>query len=438
MANGCEPTRGPVDGKSEGDAGFVGVGRHPGGELPPPQPAAEELGELGRQPPSNAADPVRPLRRRVDAAASGTDGVLLYLRAIAKTPLLTPDEEVELFQRFEAATRRVTELFNQFPTFILEPARRKSGRGRGAKPKPPPGRWWTPMEIGAILKRIEAAISAAQDGQTGEIRGWENPVWNQEPVAPLWNQLTAAVEAMEAVREKIVKANLLLVASVAAKHSLPISSLSFLDLMQEGSIGLMKAVEKFDPQRGCRFSTYATWWIMQTIKQALAQQSRTIRVPPDIGAARRQIWRAQTRLAADLEREPSLGELASAVALPESRVREILRGAKGTISLFAPANGAWPDETICDRMADESQATPEEEALRVSERETIDKALDTLTRREKLVIQLRYGLADGTEHSLAQTGLRLGVSRERVRQIQEGALRKLGRPARKRYLRELL
>ena len=360
------------------------------------------------------------------------DTAFAYLQEIARTPLLTPQEEAELFQQFSAATHRMTQLLKKLPPSILAQVQFQPDRRRGAKPKFTNGLWWSPMEIGTILEQIETGLFASKKGQTQE-----NQAKVQDAIETLWNQLTVAAEAMEAVREKIVAANLLLVASIAKHYHCYTASLSFLDLMQEGSIGLIKAVEKFDSQRGCRFSTFATWWVMQLIRRAFSEQSQVIRTPSYVGEVRRFIARAQAQLVKDLKREPSLKEIAQAVRMSESRVVEILRSAKGTISLSSPL-GEDTDAMISDVLADESDVSPEAALLCLSEREVIDQVLNTLPPREALVVKLRYGLSDGTEYSLAQIGPKLGVSRERVRQIEVQALRKLRHPTRVKYLKELL
>ena len=378
-------------------------------------------------------------RRRSDVADGNRDEAFSYLQEIARTPLLTPEEEVELFQQFEVGKQEVTALLNQLPPDILEEVRPKTGRRRGAKQKETQGIWWSPMHIATLLEQIQKEITVYQKRvETDVTTASSDQVEECKRLKTLLRNLHKAVQIIQDAKLKIVEANLLLVASIAKQHNFNKSSLSFLDLMQEGSVGLMKAVEKFDLTRGYRFSTYATWWIMQAIKRALDQQSQTIRIPCYVGETRRSIKQAQSRLARDLEREPGIKDIAEEVGMPESRVIEILQSTKGTISLDSPLSESSPDATISDLLADDSQVTPEEELLSNSEKESLETVLNTLANRETLVIKLRYGLTDGTEYTLAEIGRRLGISRERVRQIEDEALRKLRHHTRVQYLQELL
>ena len=378
-------------------------------------------------------------RRRNDVADGNRDEAFSYLQEIARTPLLTPEEEVELFQKFEEGKQQVTALLNQLPLCILERVRPKTGRRRGAKQKETNGIWWSPMHVATLLEQIQKEVKVYQKHVRADVTMTsDDQVEECERLETLEADLHDAVEIIQKAKRKIVEANLLLVASIAKQHNFNKSSLSFLDLMQEGSVGLMKAVEKFDLARGYRFSTYATWWIMQAIKRALDQQSQTIRIPCYVGETRRSIKQAQSKLARDLEREPGIKDVAEAVGMPESRVIEILQSTKGTISLDSPLSESSPDATISDLLADDSQVTPEEELLSNSEKESLETVLGTLAGRETLVIKLRYGLTDGTEYTLAEIGRRLGISRERVRQIEDEALRKLRHHTRVQYLQELL
>ena len=378
-------------------------------------------------------------RRRSDVGDGNRDEAFSYLQEIARTPLLTPQEEVELFQKFEEGKQKVTALLDQLPLCILERVRPKTGRRRGAKQKETHGIWWSPMHVATLLEQIQKEIKVYQKHVKADVTiGSDDRIEECERLETLKDDLHDAVEIIQKAKRKIVEANLLLVASIAKQHNFNKSSLSFLDLMQEGSVGLMKAVEKFDLARGYRFSTYATWWIMQAIKRALDQQSQTIRIPCYVGETRRSIKQAQSKLARDLEREPGIKDVAEAVGMPESRVIEILQSTKGTISLDSPLSESSPDATISDLLADDSQVTPEEELLSNSEKESLETVLGTLAGRETLVIKLRYGLTDGTEYTLAEIGRRLGISRERVRQIEDEALRKLRHHTRVQYLQELL
>jgi len=399
--------------------------------MQPTQKFNEERHQAEPLPFFGAAETDSTKSQYIDVSDGMEDGVFAYIREVARTPRLTPIEEVQFFEQFSAKTERISQLLKKFPRWILDDVQNQSSCGHGAKPRFAPGRWWSPMEIGAILEQISTAMAVCQEAWTEENLG------EKSEEETLWNQLTAAVEEMVAVREKIVRGNLLLVASIVIKYRCYTPSLSLLDLMQEGSIGLMKAVEKFDLQKGCKFGTYAYWWIRQGVQRALTEQSHTIRVPCYVPALRQSIIETQRRLTEQLGREPSMKETALALEIDEDRVVEILQGGKSIISLASPPFEST-DTTLSDMLVDESQATPEEELLCLSNRESLEKVLNTLTPRENLVIQLRYGLTDDTEHSLAEIGERLGVSRERIRQIQDDALGKLRKTPRSQPLKALL
>ena len=251
-------------------------------------------------------------------------------------------------------------------------------------------------------------------------------------------RLIEADKLAHGTKMKIVEANLRLVASIAKQHHFSKTTLTFLDLMQEGSIGLMKAVEKFDHTLRYRFSTYATWWVMQSIKRALDQQGQIIRVPCYIGETRRMIKQVQSHLTIKLGREPTTKEIAQEVKLTEKKVDEILQATKDPISLDAPINDAAPEVPIRDIIPDNSQISPETELVNYSKIEVLEEVLNrTLNPRETHVIVLRYGLIDGTEYTLADIGTKLEISRERVRQIEVEALNKLRRNEPKELLIEL-
>jgi len=246
-------------------------------------------------------------------------------------------------------------------------------------------------------------------------------------------------ELMNSARQRLVESNLLLVATVAKQFAFKNISLSFMDLMQEGSIGLMNAVEKFKVEKGHKFSTYAIWWIQQAIRRAMDGQNRTVRVPCYLTDDRRRIHQAKSELMQRLERAPSLDELAEEVDMPENKVMDIIKSTQDIISLDLPLDDDLRSRrSIANLIPDDRTPSPEEEMLEKSRRDVIERVLGTLSDREAAVVKMRFGLDGNTPDTLSRIGKKLGVSRERIRQIEKEALMKLRHPDRSRLLKELL
>jgi RNA polymerase primary sigma factor len=302
-----------------------------------------------------------------DIAADDT--ITLYLKEMARVPLLTPDQEMDLAQQLE--------------------------HGRVARQR------------------------LARDGHDAEER----------------ERLMHDIEQGEEARQHLIKANTRLVVSIAKRylgHGVP-----FLDLIQEGNLGLMKAVEKFDHRRGHRLSTYATWWIRQSITRALAEQGRTIRVPVHMSDRIRKLYRVARDLEQELGRQPSPEEIAEEVALEPEKVQWILRASRRPISLERPV-GEEEDNELGDFIEDEKVLSPAEAAYQHLLAETMGEVLSTLSPREARILRLRFGLQDGHSYTLEEVGQKFGLTRERIRQIEGEALRKLRHPRRSRQLKNYL
>ena len=309
------------------------------------------------------------------------DPVRMYLKEIGKVPLLSAEEEIELAKN---------------------------------------------MEAGAVAKEKIAILKSREENATEE-----ELAEIKEEIKNLQKDLDAGDEA----KKRLAEANLRLVVSIAKRYVG--RGMLFLDLIQEGNLGLIKAVEKFDYRKGYKFSTYATWWIRQAITRAIADQARTIRIPVHMVETINRLIRTSRQLVQELGREPTAEEIAAKMEIPVERVREIRKISQDPVSLETPI-GEEEDSHLGDFIQDEHVAVPAEEATFTLLHEQLMEALDTLTEREQQVLRLRFGLDDGKPRTLEEVGKQFHVTRERIRQIEAKALRKLRHPSRSKKLKDYL
>ena len=309
------------------------------------------------------------------------DPVRMYLKEIGKVPLLSAEEEIELAKN---------------------------------------------MEAGAVAKEKIAILKSREENATEE-----ELADIKEEIKNLQKDLDAGDEA----KKRLAEANLRLVVSIAKRYVG--RGMLFLDLIQEGNLGLIKAVEKFDYRKGYKFSTYATWWIRQAITRAIADQARTIRIPVHMVETINKLIRVSRQLLQELGREPTPEEIAEEMDMPVDRVREILKISQEPVSLETPI-GEEEDSHLGDFIQDDNVPVPADAAAFTLLKEQLVEVLSTLTDREQKVLRLRFGLDDGRARTLEEVGKEFNVTRERIRQIEAKALRKLRHPSRSRKLKDYL
>ena len=372
--------------------------------------------EVIEVPGEELAEPGVSSRIDVDLLKAPTnDPVRMYLKEIGKVPLLTAAQEVDLARRIEAG---------EFSTELsgLVDGEEKIDQKR----------------LRVVVEHV-VAIREHQLEKFGKVEGIGRDrmgkSWKPKTRERLEDFLRRVERDGQLAKKKLIEANLRLVVSIAKRYVG--RGMLFLDLIQEGNLGLIRAVEKFDYSKGYKFSTYATWWIRQAITRAIADQARTIRIPVHMVETINKLVRVQRQLLQDLGREPLPEEIGKQMGIGADKVREILKVSQEPVSLETPI-GEEEDSHLGDFIEDSDAVVPVDAASFILLQEQLESVLHTLSEREKKVIQLRFGLLDGHPRTLEEVGREFGVTRERIRQIESKTLSKLRHPSRSQKLRDYL